>query len=71
MPKVDHRTGRAKIFITTVDPQHRYSNEADKANGNIYDDFKLKKNICILDLYLKICVLMVKKRLQIQMQQQK
>ena len=27
-----------------VDLQHRYSNESEKANEDIYDDFKLKKN---------------------------
>ena len=26
-----------------VDPQHRYSNESEMANEDIYDDFKLKK----------------------------
>ena len=26
-----------------VDPYHRYSNEAERANEDIYDDFKLKK----------------------------
>ena len=26
-----------------VDPQHRYSNESEKANEDIYDDFKMKK----------------------------
>ena len=27
-----------------VDPSHRYSNETERANWDIYDDFKLKKN---------------------------
>ena len=26
-----------------IDPEHRYSNEAERANQGIYDDFKLKK----------------------------
>ena len=26
-----------------LDPQHRYSNESERANKDIYDDFKLKK----------------------------
>ena len=30
------------MFIMTVDPQHRYSNEAEKGNQDIYDDFKLR-----------------------------
>ena len=33
-----------------VDPKHVYSNEADRANWDIYDDFKLKKN-CFQGLY--------------------
>ena len=36
--EVDPRTERIKKIIMTVDPQHRYSNEAKKDN---YDDFKL------------------------------
>ena len=36
------RTERIKIWITTVDPQHRYSNEAERANEDVYDGFKLK-----------------------------
>ena len=27
-----------------VDPYHRYSNESERANEDIYNDFKLKKN---------------------------
>ena len=27
-----------------VDPYHRYSNESERADWDIYDDFKLKKN---------------------------
>ena len=30
--KVDHRTARVKIFIIAVDPKHRYSNEAERAD---------------------------------------
>ena len=28
-----------------VEPQHMYSNEAEKDNWDIYDDFKLKKTL--------------------------
>ena len=34
-----------------VDPQHRYSNESERANWNIYDDFKLKKPCGLHSLY--------------------
>ena len=37
-----------------VDPQHRYSNESEKANENIYDTFKLKKTFGLHDFYNKI-----------------
>ena len=30
--KIDPRTVRVKIFIMAVDPQHRYSNESERAN---------------------------------------
>ena len=33
------------IFITIVDLKHRYSNESERANKNIYDDFELNKTI--------------------------
>ena len=39
----DPRTERIKIFIMAVDTQHKYSNEPERANQDIYDDFKLKK----------------------------
>ena len=29
----------------SVDPEHSYSNESERANSDIYDDFKLKKNL--------------------------
>ena len=43
--KVDPRTVRVKIFITAVDSQHRYSNESERADEDIYDDFKLNKTL--------------------------
>ena len=36
-----------------VDPQHRYSNEAEIANWDIYDGFKLKKPFGLHGLYNK------------------
>ena len=30
--KVDPRTVRVNIFIMVVDPEHRYSNESERAN---------------------------------------
>ena len=44
MSKGDPRTVKVKIFLIAVDPQHRYSNEAERANQGIYDDFKLKRH---------------------------
>ena len=29
----------------TVDPQHRYSNESERADKDIYDDFELNKTL--------------------------
>ena len=37
-----------------VDPYHRYSNEAERDNKEIYDDFKLKKPFGLHGLYKKI-----------------
>ena len=31
-----------------VNPQHKYSNEAEKANKDIYDDIKLKRSLRFL-----------------------
>ena len=39
--KVYPRTVRVEIIIMTVVPKHTYSNEAERANQDIYDDFKL------------------------------
>ena len=36
---------RTKKFISAVDPKHRYSNEAERANKDIYDDSKMKKTL--------------------------
>ena len=44
MTKVNPRTVRVKIFLTALDPKHRYSNESERANEDIYDDLKLKKS---------------------------
>ena len=30
---------RIKIFILAIEQWHRYSNEAERANQDIYDDF--------------------------------
>ena len=36
-----------------IDPQrHRYSNEAERANQDIYDDFKWKKLFGFYGLYI-------------------
>ena len=40
-----------EIFIMVVDQQQRYSNEAERANWDIYDDFKLKKPFGLHGLY--------------------
>ena len=40
--KVDPYTVRIKIFLMIIDLYHRYSNESERANEGIYDDFKLK-----------------------------
>ena len=37
-----------------VDPKHRYSNEAERANWDIYDDFNLKKPFGLHGLYQNI-----------------
>ena len=34
-----------------VDPSHRYSSEAERANKDIYDNCKLKKPFGLHDLY--------------------
>ena len=36
-----------------VDPQHRYSNESERLNEDIYDDFKMKKPLDLHELYKK------------------
>ena len=40
--KVDPRTKEITIFPMVVDPWLRYSNESERANWDIYYDFKLK-----------------------------
>ena len=37
-----------------VDPWHRYSNESERANEDIYDDFKLKKPLYVRCFFLQI-----------------
>ena len=44
-----------------VDPLHRYSNEAETANWDIYDDFKLEKTFSLHGLYKYISALRVLK----------
>ena len=44
------RIERIKIIIMAVDPYHRYSNEAERDNQDIYNDFKLKKPFGLHDL---------------------
>ena len=44
-----------------VDPQHRYLNEAERANKAIYDDFKLKKPFGLHGLHTNISALWVLK----------
>ena len=41
------RTERIKIFLMVVDPQHRYSNESERANSDSYGDFKLEKTTLV------------------------
>ena len=41
-----------------VEPQHRIWNEAERADWNIYDDFKLKKNYRLHGLYKNISALL-------------
>ena len=43
--KVYRRPVRVKIFIMAVNPLYRYSNEAERANRDIYEDFKLGKTL--------------------------
>ena len=38
------RTEIIKKNIRAIDPKNRYSNQADRANYDIYDDFKLKRS---------------------------
>ena len=40
-PRIEH--WKSRIFTTNVNPSHRYSNEVERSNQNIYNDFKLKK----------------------------
>ena len=37
-----------------VDPYHRYSNESERANEDIYDDFKLKKPHLVAKFFYKL-----------------
>ena len=41
----------------TVDPQDRYSNEAERGNYDIYDNFKLRKSFGFHGLYTNISAL--------------
>ena len=51
--KVDPRTVRVKIFLMAVDPYHRYSNESERANWDVYDGFKMKKPFGLHGCYKK------------------
>ena len=42
---IDFSQLKTKIFLMVVDPKHRYSNESERANLDIYDDLKLKKTL--------------------------
>ena len=48
---------QSKIFIMAVDPKHGHSNEPERANLDIYDDFKLKKPFSPHGLYKNISAL--------------
>ena len=50
--KFDPRTDGIKIIIMVVDPYHRYSNVAERAD--IYDDFKLKITLFSLGVHTNI-----------------
>ena len=53
--KFDPPTERIKQIIMAADPYHRYSNEAKRANQDIYYDFKLKKKPTLVSMvYTKI-----------------
>ena len=41
MTIVDSRAVTVKIFLMVVIAYHRYSNELERADEDIYDDFKL------------------------------
>ena len=40
-----------------VDPQHMYSNEAERADSDFYDYFKLEKNVGLHGFYNTISAL--------------
>ena len=42
---VSPHTVRVQIFLMAVDPHHRYSNESERPNQDIYEDFKLNKTL--------------------------
>ena len=48
--RVDHRTVRENILLLAVYPYHRYSNESERANQDIYD-YKLRKTLCVFTNY--------------------
>ena len=48
------------IPVMPIDPQHRYSNEAEMLTYYIYDDFKLKK--IVLSVYIRIFYATVESR---------
>ena len=52
MSKDDCRTETVNIFIMAVQPQHRYSNEEERANRAIYR-VQIKKPFGLHSLYKK------------------
>ena len=54
MTKVNPRTVGVKIFLLAVDPWHSYLNESERANEDIYDDFKLKKPHLVAMFFYKL-----------------
>ena len=51
MSNVYPHTVRVQLFLMAVDPQHRYSNESERAIEDIYDNLKLKNPFELHCLY--------------------
>ena len=52
--KVDPRTVGVQLFLMAIDTQHRYSNESERANEDICDDFKMEKPFGLHGFYKRI-----------------